>query len=418
MTSLENFHPKVVEWFTKHLGSPTDIQLKAWPSIQKQQHTLISAPTGSGKTLAAFLSIIDDMIKKGLDGELSDKTMVVYVSPLKALSNDIHKNLQIPLQGIKKLFKDEHRHKVDIKVALRTGDTTSTQRTSMYKHPPHILVTTPESLYLLLTSVNGRKMLSSVKTVIVDEIHAILQSKRGSHLALSIERLQQLCKNSLTRIGLSATQKPIDTVAEFLTGSQRCNIINAGHSRKMDIAIEVTGSPLESVMSNEVWVEIYQRLEQLINQHDTTLIFVNTRRLAERMAHRLTEMMGANLINAHHGSMSKEHRLEAEQKLKSGKLKALIATASMELGIDIGTVDLVCQMGSPRSIANFLQRVGRSGHSIDGIPKGRLFPLSRDELVESAALMQALKLNELDSLEIPEKTPGRPCSANSSRSGQ
>jgi ATP-dependent Lhr-like helicase len=273
----------------------------------------------------------------------------------------------------------------------------------MYRNPPHILVTTPESLYLLLTSGNGRNLLSSVHTVIIDEIHAVLESKRGSHLALSVERLEKLVSTPLTRIGLSATQKPIETVARFLTGSENCNIIDAGHTRDMDLAVVVSNSPLESVMSNEVWTEIYQQLETLITQHDTTLIFVNTRRLAERMAYRLTEMMGSDIITAHHGSMSKEHRLEAEQKLKSGKLKALIATASMELGIDIGTVDLVCQMGSPRSIANFLQRVGRSGHSVHGTPKGRLFPLSRDELIESASLMQALKYNELDTLEIPDK---------------
>ena len=397
------FHAKVAQWFEENLGQPTDIQKEAWRVIQKNQHTLISAPTGSGKTLAAFLAIINDMVETGIAGALEDKTAVVYVSPLKALSNDIHKNLQVPLQGIKDLLDKTNAPKFDIKVALRTGDTTSSQRTAMYRTPPHILITTPESLYLLLTSINGRKMLSSINTVIIDEIHAVLESKRGSHLALSIERLEKLTSSPLTRIGLSATQKPIETVAQFLTGTESCNIINAGHSRKMDVAIEVTSSPLEAVMSNEVWAELYQRLENLIKNHDTTLIFVNTRRLAERMAHRLTEIMGANCITAHHGSMSKEHRLDAEQKLKSGQLKALIATASMELGIDIGTVDLVCQMGSPRSIANFLQRVGRSGHSVHGTPKGRLFPLSRDELVEGAALMQALKYDELDTLEIPDK---------------
>lgn len=400
---VDIFHTKVVHWFEKNLGKPTDIQIEAWLSIKKKQHTLISAPTGSGKTLAAFLAIIDNMVRAGISGQLSDKTTVVYVSPLKALSNDIHKNLQVPLQGIKTLLGKSKDLPFDIKVALRTGDTTSSQRTAMYKNPPHILVTTPESLYLLLTSINGRKMLLSINTIIIDEIHAILESKRGSHLALSIERLDHLCKSPLMRIGLSATQKPIKTVAKFLAGTANCNIINAGHSRKMDVAIEVTASPLESVMSNEIWTELYQRLETLIKNHCTTLIFVNTRRLAERIAYKLTEMMGSNYITAHHGSMSKEHRLEAEQKLKSGQLKALIATASMELGIDIGTVDLVCQMGSPRSIANFLQRVGRSGHSVYGTPKGRLFPLSRDELVESAALMQAIKYQELDTLEIPDK---------------
>lgn len=401
--SLNLFNKIVSRWFTENLGEPTKIQEEAWPAIQKRKHTLISAPTGSGKTLAAFLAIIDKMTIQLLEGKLENKLQVVYVSPLKALSNDIHKNLQLPLNGIRKLLPKEHQKSSGIRVALRTGDTPTSQRTSMYRNPPHILVTTPESLYLLLTSINGRKMLESANTVIVDEIHAILESKRGSHLALSLERLNHLTSNPLTRIGLSATQKPIETVALFLTGNQPCQIVDTGHSRAMDVAIEITQSPLEAVMSNEVWSEIYQCLQVLIESHDTTLIFVNTRRLAERMAYRLTELMGPDLITAHHGSMSKEHRLDAEQKLKQGSLKALIATASMELGIDIGTVDLVCQMGSPRSIANFLQRVGRSGHSVKGTPKGRLFPLSRDELVESAALMQALQYKELDTLEIPEQ---------------
>jgi len=400
---LNIFSEVVSSWFTETLGEPTEIQEQAWPAIHSQQNTLISAPTGSGKTLAAFLAIIDRMTRESMEGRLKDQLQVVYVSPLKALSNDIHKNLHLPLEGIKQGLVNQGLQVPEIRVGLRTGDTPTSQRTSMYRNPPHILVTTPESLYLLLTSVNGRKLLSHANTVIVDEIHAILESKRGSHLALSLERLDQLTSGTLTRIGLSATQKPIETVADFLTGGKTCKIINTGHSRKMEVAIEVTASPLEAVMSNEVWVEIYQRLTTLISNHDTTLIFVNTRRLAERMAYRLTELLGAELITAHHGSMSKEHRLDAEQKLKSGKLKALIATASMELGIDIGTVDLVCQMGSPRSIANFLQRVGRSGHSVKGIPKGRLFPLSRDELVESAALMQAIQLQELDTLEIPEQ---------------
>ena len=397
------FHKHVSSWFQDVVGTPTEIQQQAWDSIQQKKHTLISAPTGSGKTLAAFLSIIDEMVKNAEAGKLAQHTTVVYVSPLKALSNDVHKNLQLPLSGIKGIFEKDSNTSIDIQVALRTGDTTSSQRTAMFKKPPHILVTTPESLYLLLTSGNGRNMLSTVNTIIVDEIHAILESKRGAHLALSLERLENLTQHRLTRIGLSATQKPIETVAKFLTGSKPCQIINSGHKRKMDIGIEVTNSPLEAIMSNEVWTEIYQRLEVLINQHDTTLIFVNTRRLAERLSHKLTTIMGENCITAHHGSMSKEHRLSAEQRLKSGELKALIATASMELGIDIGTVDLVCQIGSSRSISNFLQRVGRSGHSVKGTPKGRLFPLSRDELVESAALMQAIAQGELDTLEIPEK---------------
>ena len=403
MMPLNNFNPFVSQWFSDALGDATDIQKQAWSVIKERRHTLISAPTGSGKTLAAFLGVIDDLVKADLDNRLQDQTYVVYVSPLKALSNDIHKNLQQPLQGIRELVAASEDRELNIRVGLRTGDTTSSQRQAMFRRPPHILITTPESLYLLLTSKNGRKLLSHTSTLIVDEIHAILESKRGSHLALSMERLQHLTDQPLTRIGLSATQKPIESVANFLTGNQSCEIINAGHRREMDVAIEITNSPMEAIMSNEVWDEVYSRLVEMINTHETTLIFVNTRRLSERMAHHLSERLEDGSITSHHGSMSKEHRLDAEQRLKSGQLKALVATASMELGIDIGTVDLVCQMGTPGSISKFLQRVGRSGHSVHGTPKGRLFPLSRDELVESAALMSALKAGELDTLEILEK---------------
>ncbi len=368
--------------------------------IKSGQHTLIAAPTGSGKTLAAFLGVIDNLVHLANRGELLDQNYVVYISPLKALSNDIHRNLQVPLQGIEERLNLKNS---ELRVAVRTGDTPQGQRTSMYRRPPHILVTTPESLYLLLTSVNGRKLLSTTQTLIVDEIHAILESKRGSHLALSMERLQRLVTGSLTRVGLSATQKPIETVANFLTGGAPCTVIDAGHKREMDLDIELTNSPLEAIMSNEVWMEVYQRLVDLILSHDTTLIFVNTRRLAERLTHHLGQLLPEDTITAHHGSMSKEHRLDAEQKLKSGTLRALVATASMELGIDIGTVNLVCQIGSPNTIANFLQRVGRSGHSISGTPKGRLFPLSRDELVEAVSLMRAVDQGKLDLLEVPEK---------------
>ncbi len=399
---MPKFHHAVKSWFSKKLGTPTSIQKEAWPLIRSKQHVLISAPTGSGKTLAAFLAIIDSLVWDAGRGDLKEETSVLYVSPLKALSNDIHRNLQEPLKGINEQLVTGGLEEAGIRVALRTGDTTTSQRSAMYRKPPHILVTTPESLYLLLTSGNGRRMLSTVSTVIIDEIHAILESKRGSHLALSMARLEALTEKSLTRIGLSATQKPIALVAEFLCGKKACRIINAGHRREMDIAITVTNSPLEAVMSNEVWTEIYHQLQSFILSHQTTLIFVNTRRLAERMAHHLSKELGTELVTAHHGSMSKEQRLEAELKLKSGQLRALVATASMELGIDIGSVDLVCQIGSPNSISNFLQRVGRSGHTVYGTPKGRLFPLSRDELVESAALMRAIQLGALDTLEIPE----------------
>ncbi|MCI0563733.1 MAG: DEAD/DEAH box helicase, partial [Nitrososphaera sp.] len=345
------------------------------------------------------------------EGALPDKTQIVYVSPLKALSNDIEKNLQIPLRGIENELKDSSLPEIKLRVLVRTGDTTPSARTKMTKNPPHILVTTPESLYLLLTSESGRRMLSDVHTVIVDEIHALVGNKRGSHLSLSLERLNVLTKKKLIRIGLSATQKPIEIVAKFLIGNSginesgelNCTIINAGHKRQLDLAIEIPRSPLTAVMSNEVWGEIYERLEELIKEHKTTLIFVNTRRLAERMAHNLSERLGEEIITAHHGSISKERRLDAEKRLKSGALRALLATSSLELGIDIGSVDLVCQMGSPRAISTFLQRVGRSGHTVKGTPKGRLFPLTRDELVEGIAILDAVRKGELDSIVMPEK---------------
>ena len=407
---LRQFHPAVINWFESSFEGATEIQKKAWPEIKKHRNTLISAPTGSGKTLAAFLATIDDLVRQDITGNLMPGTQVVYVSPLKALSNDIQKNLQVPLRGITQELKKQGIPEINIKVMVRTGDTAQSERTAMIKNPPHILVTTPESLYLLLTSVNGRKMLSTVHTAIVDEIHALVGNKRGAHLALSMERLEALTARKLVRIGLSATQKPIEQVAHFLTGwdakyeqAANCTIINAGHSRKLDLALELPNSPLTAIMANEVWGELYDKIENLINQHKTTLIFVNTRRLAERMAHHLTERLGEKIITAHHGSMSKDHRLDAEQRLKAGNLKALVATASLELGIDIGSVDLVIQIGSPKSIAAFLQRVGRSGHSVKGTPKGRLFPLSRDELIECTALLDAVRRGELDKIIMPEK---------------
>lgn len=405
---LDNFHPAVSIWFKRSFDSPTEIQEKAWQEIQKKSHTLISAPTGSGKTLAAFLASIDDLVRLSLDSGLPDKTQVVYVSPLKALSNDIENNLQAPMKGINEELEKMGLSESGIRVMIRTGDTPASVRAKMTKAPPHILVTTPESLYLILTSKNGREMLSEVHTLIVDEIHALVDSKRGSHMSLSAERLEALTNKPLTRIGLSATQKPIDLIAKFLTGVSQngtspCKIVNAGHKKKLDLSIEVPASPLTAIMSNEVWGEIYQRLENLINQHQTTLIFVNTRRLAERMTHNLTERFGTEILAAHHGSISKEMRLDAEKKLKSGELKAIVATASLELGIDIGSVDLVCQIGSSKSIATFLQRVGRSGHTVKGTPKGKIFPLSLDELVECAALLDSVKRGELDSIIMPEK---------------
>jgi ATP-dependent Lhr-like helicase len=410
-TDVARFHPAVEGWFSRHLGEPTEPQRRGWPSIQQRRHTLIAAPTGSGKTLAAFLAAIDDLVCQGLNGPLENATQVLYVSPLKALSNDIQKNLQEPLAGIRQVLETQGRPPVEIRTMVRTGDTPTGERTAMTKRPPHILVTTPESLYILLTSEGGRRMLRTVRTVIVDEIHALVRDKRGSHLALSLERLQALTGEGLVRVGLSATQRPIGEVARFLVGTRGlddagepdCAIIDVGHARALDLAIEVPGSPVEAVMPAEVWSEVFDRVAELINAHRTTLVFVNTRRMAERVARQLSDRVGEAHVTSHHGSMSKEHRLAAEQRLKAGELRALVATASLELGIDIGAVELVCQLGSPRSIAAFLQRVGRSGHGVGMLPKGRLFPASRDDLVECAALLDASRRGELDTLIIPEK---------------
>lgn len=402
--TLSLFHPAVAHWFGSCFSAPSDVQAQAWPAIRSGAATLIAAPTGSGKTLAAFLAAIDQLVQQGLGSGLPDETQVLYISPLKALSNDIHKNLELPLDGIRFALLELGLPDVLIRAQTRTGDTSAAARNAMKRQPPHILVTTPESLYILLTSDSGRDMLKTVRSVIVDEIHALAGNKRGAHLSLSLARLAQLTATPPVRIGLSATQKPIATVAHYLTGSEAlpCAIIDTGHTRQRDIGIEVTGSPLEAVMATEVWGEIYDRLAQLTEQHRTTLIFVNTRRLAERAAAALAERLGEEFVTAHHGSLAKEHRLDAEQRLKQGRLKALVATASLELGIDIGDVDLVCQLGSPHAIGTFLQRVGRSGHQLAAIPKGRLFPLTRDDLVECAAMLVAIQCGELDRITIPD----------------
>ncbi len=404
------FHPAVADWFGHRFAAPTAAQAEAWPAIQSGRHVLIAAPTGSGKTLAAFLAAIDALVRQALDGGLADETQIVYVSPLKALSNDIQRNLEEPLAGIREALHAQGLPDVEIRTWVRTGDTPPGERQRVRRRPPHIIVTTPESLYTLLGSDSGRAMLATTRTVIVDEIHALAPNKRGSHLALSLERLAALSRHRLLRVGLSATQKPIETVARFLVGAgpdgapgAECRIIDTGHLRERDLALETPPAPLEAVMSGEVWEQVYGRLAELVAAHRTTLIFVNTRRMAERATRQLSERLGAEQVTAHHGSLAKEQRLDAEQRLKRGALKALVATASLELGIDIGDVDLVCQLGSPRSIARFLQRVGRSGHAVDGTPKGRLFPLSRDELVECAALLDSVGRGELDRLAIPEQ---------------
>lgn len=401
--ALDWAHPIVQEWFRTKYGSPTEPQEQGWPSIIAGKSTLISAPTGSGKTFAAFLSCIDSLVRKALTADLTDQTEVVYISPLKALSNDIHINLLEPLSEIQMLAKNHSLTMAEITVAVRTGDTLQRERQAMLKRPPHILVTTPESLYILLTSSKSRERLSKVKTVIIDEIHAMANDKRGTHLTLSLERLEALCQHPLTRIGLSATQKPIEQIAQFLVGMSRPLpvIVNIGHMRQLELSIEVPSDELSPVASNELWDEIYDKLAALTKQNRSTLIFANTRRVAERVAHHLAERLGEDQVTAHHGSLSRKLRLAAETKLKNGELKALVATASLELGIDIGSVDLVCQLGSPRAIAIALQRVGRAGHWHGAISRGKFFVTTRDDLLECAALVYAILQGDLDKLIIP-----------------
>jgi ATP-dependent Lhr-like helicase len=397
-SGLASFHPAVRGWFQSRLGEPTPPQAAGWPLIQDGRHTLIAAPTGSGKTLAAFLSAIDGLFRQGAG--LPDQTQVLYISPLRALSNDVQKNLQGPLAEIRAADPSLP----EVRVLVRTGDTPASERAAMTRRPPHILVTTPESLYILLTSEGGRAMLATTRIVIVDEIHALVRDKRGAHLALSLERLEALTGRAMQRVGLSATQKPLDEVGRFLAGVGRdCALVDAGTFRALDLGVEVPPSPLSTVCSHEQWDEIYARVSELIGEHRTTLVFVNTRKMAERIAAQLSKVLGEDAVSSHHGSLSKERRLDAEQKLKKGQLRALVATASLELGIDIGDVDLVIQVGATRSIATLLQRVGRAGHALSRLPKGRLFPLTLDELVEAAALLRCIAGGILDRTPAPPR---------------
>jgi ATP-dependent helicase Lhr and Lhr-like helicase len=402
-TSLDWAHPLVRDWFVQKFGTPTEPQEQGWPHILAGHTTLISAPTGSGKTLAAFLACIDRLVRKALEGDLQDRTELLYISPLKALGNDIQKNLEIPLGEILQMAGERGLLMPQIRTAVRTGDTLMHERRAMLRNPPHILVTTPESLYILLTAERSRAILRDVETVIVDEIHAVADDKRGAHLSLSLERLQGLTKRPPVRIGLSATQKPIEEIAHFLTGNDRPTpvIVNVGHKRTLDLGVEVPASQLGPIATNEMWDEIYDRIAELVQQNRSTLVFVNTRRLAERVAHHLAEKLGPENVAAHHGSLSRKLRLNAERKLKDGQIRVLVATASLELGIDIGTVDLVIQISSPRAIAVALQRVGRSGHWRGAIPKGRFFATTRDELQECAALVRAIRHGDLDRIIIP-----------------
>src|SRR5512132_2171492 len=413
MDGLADFHPAIRTWFERRFPEgPTDPQAHGWPSIAAGDDTLIAAPTGSGKTLAAFLVGIDRLFRAAAaepDRELG--TEVVYVSPLKALAADIQENLERPLAEIREVARELGLAVPELRVLLRTGDTSSTARAAMLRQPPHLLITTPESLYLLVTAARSRERLRSVRTVIVDEIHAVARDKRGSHLALTLERLDALAKHRPQRIGLSATQRPIETVARLLIGAGEgrsrpdgqpaCRIVDLGHRRQLDLTIELPDSELEAVASHEQWGEILDRIATHVKAHRTTLIFVNTRRLAERVAHLLAERLGEGQVAAHHGSLSKERRLRLEARLRAGDLAALVATASLELGIDIGPIELVCQIGSPRSIATFLQRAGRSNHTRTRTPRGRLFPLTRDELLECTALLGAVRAGILDAIQPP-----------------
>jgi ATP-dependent helicase Lhr and Lhr-like helicase len=397
------FHPLVSRWFNKAFGGPSEPQREGWPAIQGGENVLIASPTGSGKTLAAFLCAIDALVKQGLRGELQTRTQVLYVSPLKALANDVQKNLLQPLEAIAAEAAAAGQAFPEIRVLVRSGDTPARERRRMALQPPHILVTTPESLFILLTTESGRNLLKDVRSAIIDEIHALAPDKRGAHLLLSLERLEALAGLPLQRIGLSATQKPVEVMGRFLVGpSRRVHIVDVGHSRPMDLAVEIPRDQLRSVTSGETWGEIYDRLAELIREHETTLVFVNTRRLAERAAHNLGERLGEENVAAHHGSLSREIRLQTERRLKEGSLKVVVATASLELGIDVGAIDLVCQLGSPRSIALALQRIGRSGHWKGAIPKGRIFATTPDELLECAALVRAIRMGDLEHLVVPE----------------
>jgi ATP-dependent Lhr-like helicase len=408
---LENFHPLVARWFAERFGDPTEPQALAWPEIAARRDVLVSAPTGSGKTLAAFLFAIDGLYREALAGRLGAETRVLYVSPLRALGNDIEKNLRAPLAELAAAARAGGLPPPDLRVAVRSGDTPAARRAAMARVPPHVLVTTPESLYLLLTAERGRAALAAVETVIVDEIHAVARDKRGSHLALSLERLEALARRRPQRIGLSATVKPVEEVARFLVGAERvdregrprCAIVETGVRRALDLGVEVPDDELSSVASNDLWRETYDRVAALARAHRSTLVFVNTRRLAERATHALAERLGEGLVAAHHGSLSRARRLDAEERLKAGKLRAVVATSSLELGIDVGDVELVVQLGTPGSLAAALQRIGRAAHVRGGIPKGRLFPMSRDELVECAALVRGLRRGELEAVRIPER---------------
>ncbi|HYM91763.1 MAG TPA: DEAD/DEAH box helicase, partial [bacterium] len=400
---LAGFHPLVARWFAGRFAAPTAPQSLGWPRIASGQHVVIAAPTGSGKTLAAFLWSINRLILAAAGGELADRMDVIYVSPLKALGNDIERNLREPLEEIRRLAVEAGSPLPEIRVTVRSGDTPARDRARMLRRPPHILITTPESLYILLTAQGSRAALATARTVIIDEIHAVAGDKRGAHLALSLERLDALCGRRLQRIGLSATQRPIEEIAHLLVGAEGCAVADIGHRRALELRIEVPDQELGPITTHALWEEVYDRIVRHARRHRATLVFVNTRRQVERVAHALSARLGEGRVAAHHGSLSRPVRLAAEQRLKSGEVPVVVATASLELGIDIGHVDLVCHIGAPRSLATLLQRVGRSGHWLGAVPRGVFFPLTRDDLVQCAAAVRAVRAGDLDRTRLVDK---------------
>jgi ATP-dependent Lhr-like helicase len=397
------FSPLVAEWFRERFGTPTPAQERGWPAIASGHDALIAAPTGSGKTLAAFLWSLDRLLGLAREGRLEDRTYVVYVSPLKALGNDVQRNLIQPLGELTSRAFASGVMLPDIRVMVRSGDTPASERAAMVRRPPHVLITTPESLYILLTAERSRQFLATAETVIVDEIHAVAADKRGAHLALSLERFDALAGRPLQRIGLSATQRPIEEVGRLLAGTRHSlpTIVDTGHRRQLDLSVWTPEQPLGPIATHEQWAEVYERIAALTAEHRSTIVFVNTRRLVERVSHALEQRLGEGRVAAHHGSMARRIRLDAEQRLKAGQVPVVVATASLELGIDVGAVDLLCHIGAPRSLATLIQRVGRSGHVRGAIPKGIVFPLTRDELMQTAAAARAVSFGELDALSVP-----------------